>query len=293
MARPLPPLNQLRAFEVAARHLSFSRAALELCVTPAAVSHHIRSLEEYLNCKLFERLTRRLVLTNDGEALLPVVRKSFDSVAVEINRLRSLSGRQRLVIRMPAFLSAWWLAPRLNNFVDQHPGIELTLEHSTHTVDFRAENVDIAVQWTKPTHPGVIFEPLIATRRVATCSAGLLLRQPSRHVATDIEDFNLLHEFSYEDWEQWYEMHGLNPADARRGFVYDNYEVLVRATVAGQGVALLMSSRWGADWGYSDLKEPFGDTGPDFTYYVLYPREALQKPIVNAFRKWLMEQARP
>ncbi|MFO1058127.1 MAG: LysR substrate-binding domain-containing protein [Dongiaceae bacterium] len=290
MARPLPPLTQLRAFEVAARHLSFSKAALELCVTPAAVSHHIRSLEDYLGCRLFQRLTRSLALTPDGEALLPVVRDSFGSIALEIGRLQADSARQHLAVRMPPFLSARWLTPRLTGFVDRYPGIELSLEHATMPVDFENDHVDIAVQWTLPCGGDIAAEPLIATRRIPSCHPSLLAAAGSP--AAGIERFNLLHEFSYADWEQWYEMHGLDPAAARRGFVFDNYEVLLRATVAGQGIALLMDSPWGADWERDALRRPFGDRGPDFAYYVLYPRDALRRPLVSAFREWLFEQVR-
>jgi LysR family transcriptional regulator, glycine cleavage system transcriptional activator len=292
MARPLPPLNQLRAFEVAARHLSFSRAAMELCVTPAAVSHHIRALEEFLHCKLFDRLTRRLALTLQGEALLPVVQESFANIALEIRRLRADAGRQHLSVRMPPFLSAWWLTPRLSNFVKKYPGIEISLEHSTAPVDFRIDDVDIAIHWTPPHGVGIFSELFIVTRRIPTCTKSLLSRHGRLKRADDISEFNLLHEFSYSDWEQWYVMQGLDPAGARRGFVFDNYEVLLRAVIAGQGIALLMSSRFGTDVDYQGLDEPFGHQGPDFAYNVLYPDGALDRPVVSAFRAWLFEQAR-
>ena len=292
MSRPLPPLNQLRAFEVAARHLSFSRAAHELCVTPAAVSHHIRSLEEYLQCKLFDRMTRRLALTSHGQALLPVVREAFTNIALEIRRLRVDASRQHLSVRMPPFLSAWWLTPRLSNFVNRYPGIELSLEHSTAPVDFQVDDIDIAVHWTAPQGSGIASEPLIVTRRIPTCNKSLLTRKLRVKDPSDIGQFNLLHEFSYSDWEQWYAMHGLDPAGARRGFIFDNYEVLLRTVVAGQGIALLMSSRFGTHMGYSGLHEPFGHEGPHFAYIVLYPDGALNRPVVSDFRQWLFEQAR-
>ena len=290
MARPLPPLNQLRAFEVAARHLSFSRAAVELCVTPAAVSHHIRALEDYLDCRLFDRLTRRLALTSQGRSLLPVVQDSFANIALEIRRLRADSGRRHLSVRMPPFLSAWWLAPRLSNFVAKYPGIEISLEHSTAPVDFKIDDVDIAVHWTAPHGDNIASEPFIVTQRVPTCARPLLRR--GRHLRADnISEFNLLHEFSYADWEQWYAMQGLDPAGARRGFVFDNYEVLLRAVIAGQGIALLMSARFCPEAGSAGLKEPFGHDGPKFAYNVLYPDGALERPMVSAFRSWLFEQA--
>lgn len=290
MARPLPPLNQLRAFEVAARHLSFSRAAVELCVTPAAVSHHIRALEDYLDCRLFDRLTRRLALTAQGKALLPVVRDSFTNIALEIRRLRADAGRRHLAVRMPPFLSAWWLTPRLNNFVAKYPGIEISLEHSTAPVDFKLDDVDIAVHWTPPHGDKIASEPFIVTQRVPTCTRSLLRR--GRHFSVhDISQFNLLHEFSYDDWEQWYAMHGLDPAGARRGFVFDNYEVLLRAVIAGQGIALLMSARFCPEIDTANLQEPFGHRGPTFAYNVLYPDGALERPMVSAFRSWLFEQA--
>lgn len=292
MAKQLPPLNQLRAFEAAARHLSFSKAADELCVTPAAISHHIRTLEIRLNCRLFQRLTRRLELTKHGVVLFPVVKESFDNIATAVRRLSNDLARPQLSVRMPPFLSARWLTPRLGNFVSNYPGIQLHLEHATRPVDFRTDQVDIAVQWAVAGGSGISSEPFLPTQRVAMCNKRLLTKKSRTKRPEDIAQLNLLHEFSYADWEQWFEMHGLDPAKARRGIVVDNYEVLLRAVAEGQGIALLMSCRFGNQLDDAQLIAPFGLGGPDFAYYILYPNGALAKPMVHAFRQWLFDEVR-
>lgn len=293
MAQALPPLNALRAFEVAARHLNFTKAALELHVTPAAVSHQIRTLENYLGFPLFVRLSRRLELSVQGEALLPVVQASFREVAVTVGRLRREVARPRLVVRVPPYLSAWWLTPRLGDFIRRYPDVDLNLGHSIEPVDFNSGEVDFAIHWTGLDARRVTAEPLLTTSRVPMCSKSLLIGHPKLKCPADIKHFTLLHEFNHHDWERWYSTQGLDPADARRGIVVDNYEVLFRATIEGHGMALLMSSICTEQIAQARLVTPLGrEAGCEFVYFVLYPVGALLRPMVRNFRQWLFEQAR-
>lgn len=293
MSRALPPLNPLRAFEAAARFMSFAQAADELHVTRAAVSHHIRSLEDYLGFPLFVRENRRLALTPQGEMLLPVIQDCFSQVTVMVERLRRNAARPSLSLRLPPYLSAWWLAPRLGRFVQEHPDVELRLEHSTQPSDFSSGEVDLAVHWVTPDIAGIVCEPLLSTLRVPMCCHALVGNDERLKPPPEIERFNLLHEFDYSDWEQWYESKGLDPAGARRGTVVDNYQVLFRATAEGQGVALLMSSLYPDQLAAGDFAMPFGrDSRVEFVYRVIYPRTALARPVVRAFRDWLLSEAR-
>ena len=294
MSRALPPLNPLRAFEAAARLSSFAKAAVELSVTRAAISHHIRTLEDYLGFPLFVRQTGQIVLTAQGATLLPVVQDSFNQVTTTVERLKRNGARPSLALRLPPYLSAWWLTPRLSRFVQRFPDVELRLEHSVEPADFAEGEVDLAVHWRVPDRAGIVSEPLLASPRVPMCAPALANGGGTLRAASDIERFNLLHEFDYGDWEQWYVSKGLDPAGARRGTVIDNYQVMLRAAAEGQGVALLMSSIVREEIAGSALVTPFGaDSDVRFVYRVLYPRTALVRPVVRAFRDWLFEEALP
>src|SRR5579872_6716299 len=211
MARHLPPLNTLRVFEVAARHLSFTKAGEELHVTPAAVSHHIRLLEEFLEFPLFIRQTRQLVLTLRGESLLPVVQQAFSQIAFMVERLRRGASRPHLSVRLPPYLSAWWLTPLLGDFVQHYPDIDLRLEHSTEPVDFSTGQIDLAVHWSKTDSPGITAETLFRIQRLPMCSEALYVRGPKLEHPADLVNFTLLHEFDHHDWEQWFAASGLDP----------------------------------------------------------------------------------
>jgi LysR family transcriptional regulator, glycine cleavage system transcriptional activator len=294
VSRALPPLNPLRAFEAAARLSSFAKAAEELSVTRAAVSHHIRTLEDYLGFPLFVRRTGQMELTAQGATLLPVVQDSFNQVTTIVERLKRNSSKPALSLRLPPYLSAWWLTPRLSRFVQRFPEVELRLEHSVEPADFARGEIDLAVHWREPGVAGIVSEPLLSTPRVPMCAPKLLNDRNDPRPPSDIERFNLLHEFDYGDWEQWYVSKGLDPTGARRGTVVDNYQVMLRAAAEGQGVALLMSSIVREEIAASPLVAPFGaDSDVRFVYRVLYPRTALGRPVVRAFRDWLFEEALP
>lgn len=293
MARPLPPLNTLRAFEAAARLLSFTKAAEELFVTPAAIGHHIRTLEDYLNLRLFVRQTRGIMLTPQGEVLLPVVQRSFHQIAITITGLCQEADRPRLSLRLPPYLSAWWLTPRLGSFLQHYPEIELRLEHRNDAVDFSSGELDLAVHFAELATPGVTIEPLLTMRRVPMYSHSRLAQNSRIERPEDVLRFTLLHEFGYQDWETWFSSNGLEPMNARRGIVVDSYEVLVRATIEGQGISLLLSPMANDQIENGALTAPFGrERALDFIYYVLCPADVLNRPIVRSFRQWLFEQAR-
>jgi LysR family transcriptional regulator, glycine cleavage system transcriptional activator len=291
MARPLPPLNTLRAFEAAGRLLSFTKAAEELYVTPAAISHHVRTLEDYLSLRLFVRQTRGLILTPHGEILLPVVQRSFNQIAITITGLCQEADRPRLSLRLPPYLSASWLTPRLGSFLRLYPQVELRLEHQNDAVDFSSGELDLAVHFVGSEAPGISTEPLLTTQRLPMHSPSLLANGEKIERPIDIQKFTLIHEFGYEDWESWFSLNGLDPINARRGIVVDSYEVLLRATLEGQGVSLLLESIAARQVKDGTLVAPFGqDRGLEFVYYVLYPSGALERPIVKDFRQWLFDQ---
>lgn len=292
MKRLLPSLTALRAFEAAGRCLSFTDAARELNVTQAAVSQQVRALEEYLDTRLFERSARGIALTLSGEILIAALSESLDRIEEALDRVRSRRDMSSLTLRLPPYLSAKWLMPRLGRFVERHPHIHLRLHHQVDPVDFAREKVDLAVHWSGGNWAGAVVEPLLVRRRVPMCSPALLRARSGCRTPADLTRINLLHEFDFGDWEQWFALAGLLEADARRGTVIDNYDVLIEAAIDGQGMALLL---WPAFVDYTasgELVAPLGHaTAVEFIYYLMAPHEALQRPEVRAFRDFLLAAA--
>ncbi len=292
MVRRLPPLNALRAFEAGARHLSFTRAADELHVTQAAVSHQVKALEEYLGVALFRRMTRRLALTEAGRVLLPVVSDAFERIADTAERLRDDAEERGLTVSLTPSFGARWLGQRLGRFWAQHPDIDLKLHHSRRLADFRREEVDMAVRWGCGEWPGLAAEFLMRAGFTPVCSPVLLegphpLRRPA-----DLVHHTLLHEEDYEDWAQWLMVAKVEGVDARRGPVIDDPSMLDRATLEGQGVALGRTALIGEHLAAGRLVRPFSlDLETDYAYYLVYPPQALVRPRVKAFRDFVLAEA--
>ncbi len=292
MVRRLPPLNALRAFEAGARHLSFTRAADELHVTQAAVSHQVKALEEYLGVALFRRMTRRLALTEAGRVLLPVVDDAFERIADTAERLQDDAEERGLTVSLTPSFGARWLGQRLGRFWAQHPDIDLKLHHSRRLADFRREEVDMAVRWGCGEWPGLQAEFLMRAGFTPVCSPVLLegphpLRRPA-----DLVHHTLLHEEDYEDWAQWLMVAKVEGVDARRGPVIDDPSMLDRATLEGQGVALGRTALIGEHLAAGRLVRPFSlDLETDYAYYLVYPPQALVRPRVKAFRDFVLAEA--
>jgi LysR family glycine cleavage system transcriptional activator len=287
MARQLPPLNALRAFEAAARHLSFTRAAAELHVTQAAISHQVKLLEEHLGVKLFQRLTRRLLLTDDGKALLPVLGDALDEIARAAEAIRLRGSSPSLNLTLTATFSAMWLMPRLGRFWQQHPEIELKLQHSARSAslaDFRAGLVDLAIRWGAGAWPGLEAERLIWADLIPVCSPGLATGRPPLTTPWDLRHHVLLHEVGYDGWGQWLAAAGLSEINSRGGLVIDDNSVVMRAAAEGRGVALAPKPFIAEDLASGRLILPFGENpGPHRAYYLAYPPGARDNQAVAAF----------
>jgi LysR family glycine cleavage system transcriptional activator len=291
MARRLPPLNALRAFEAGGRHLSFTRAAAELHVTQAAVSHQVKALEEYLGVALFRRLTRRLVLTEAGRALLPVVGEAFDRIAESAAALHGRDEGRGLTVSLTPSFGARWLGRHLGRFWARHPEIDLKLHHSKRSVDFRREEVDMAVRWGCGDWPGLEAEFLMRAGFTPVCSPALLAGPHPLRRPADLAHHTLLHEEDYEDWAQWLLVAGVEEVDARRGPVVDDASMLDRATLEGQGVALGRTALIAEHLAAGRLVRPFAlDLETDYAYYLVYPENALTNPKVKTFRDFLLAE---
>lgn len=295
MRRRLPPLKALRAFEAAARHLSFTRAGAELHVTQAAISHQVKMLEEDLGVRLFRRLTRRLTLTDEGRRLLPVVRESFERIAAATDALREQRGTGTLTVTVMPRFAAKWLAPRLGRFWQQHPGIDLRLHHTIQAEDFSREDVDMAVRWGRGEWSGMRAEFLLGAELTPVCSPKLLrARQPLRTLA-DLRHHALLYDGGelYNCWVQWLHAAGVHRLlDTLQFSLIDDVHVLIERAIDGDGLALVPVLLLGEELDSGRLIRPFDCVVTDFAYHIVYPRDALRRPTVRAFRDWLLDEAR-
>ena len=287
--RRLPPLNALRSFEAGARNLSFTEAARELNVTQAAVSHQVKSLEEQLGFKLFHRLTRKLLLTEEGRQLLPVVSESFDRIAATIRDLQRGGGDDgNLSVSLTPAFSSKWLVKRLERFWQQHPEIDLRLHHSLQLVDFVTDEIDVAIRAGDGRWPGVTSEFLIDVDMVPVCSPALLRGPNPLRTPSDLKHHTLLHEDNHENWVSWLTLAGVKDVDPNRGTIIDDASVMIEAVAGGRGVALGRITLIGDDLAAGRLVKPFDlSLESSIRYYLVMPPNAAKKAKVQAFRAFL------
>src|SRR5213080_366981 len=241
MTARLPSLNGLRAFEAAARHLSFTLAAAELNVTQTAISHQIRRLEEELGIRLFIRRNRALALTPEARDYLPGIRAAFNDLRLATDRLLRKDDDRVLTVSTLASLAAKWLLPRLTDFQEQHPGIDVRITTSTSLVDFQRDNVDAAIRYGRGQWPGLRADWLMADELFPVCSPSLLRGDKPLRCPEDLKSHMLLHtsNANSDDWRLWLTAAGL-PADIARqpGITFDMIFMTVQAAIDGIGVAM-------------------------------------------------------
>lgn len=308
MTRQLPPLNALRAFEAAARHMSFTKAADELHVTPAAISHQVKALEEYLGIQLFRRLTRGLLLTDAGQAALPGMRESFDGLAAAVARLRGAEESGVLNVSSLNSFVAKWLIHRVDQFSRDHPDIDVRISASTGLVDFARDDVDLTIRYGRGDYPGLRVELLMDEELFPVCSPKLLDGANPLKTADDLRHHTLLHDDSFKqfyheqfektfhgffpDWRVWLDAAGARRVDPSHGPAMSPSYMVIQAAIEGQGVALARSVLVMDDLAAGVLVKPFELTLPlDFSYYLVYLETAAERPKIAAFRAWIMEEA--
>lgn len=292
MATRLPPLNALRTFEAAARHLSFTKAADELFVTQAAVSHQIRTLEEHLGTPLFRRMNRALMLTDEGQALLPAVREAFDRLSAGVRHVQDLCCGGALTISTTPSFAASWLVGRLARFQALHPEIELQLSATARLVDFAREDVDCSIRYGMGDWPGLVAQRLFQTALVPVCSPLLLdgpnpLRRPQ-----DLMRHTLLHTLDEpDDWRLWLRAAAVDGVDPTRGLKFDSVPLVVQAAISGAGVGIGRRQLVEAELAAGRLVAPFDLELPDeCAYYFVAPEGTADQPKVVAFRTWLLAE---
>ena len=310
MLGPLPH-NALVAFEAAARHLSFARAADELNVTPAAISQQIRSLEEQLGVQLFRRHARGLSLTPTAEAGLPHLREGFAKITEGLSRLRDRSSRSSLNVWMAPSFAAKWLVPRLQRFAARHPDIVLCIVAENALMDrgdgagvlpasaLREHDVDVAIRFGRGVYPGCRVEKLMSAAVVPLCSPALLKKGKGRHPLrhpSDLRFHTLLHDDTpYEgrpDWESWFGAAGIDDIDSTRGIHFNHVSLALEAAADSQGVVLSIAQLASADLAAGRLVVPFEIRVPlEFAYHMISLEDAPNAENVDAFRAWLAAEA--
>jgi LysR family glycine cleavage system transcriptional activator len=295
MAARLPSLNGLRAFEAAARHLSFTQAASELNVTQTAISHQIRRLEEELGIRLFIRKNRALALTPKARDYLPGVRAAFNDLRLATDRLLRKDDDHVLTVSTLASLAAKWLLPRLTAFQEAHPGIDVRITTSTALVDFRGGDVDAAIRYGRGNWQGLRAEWLMADDFFPVCSPALLNGKRPLKCPEDLRDHMLLHtSTNSDDWRQWLTAAGL-PSDISKqpGITFDLILMTVQAAIDGIGVAMGRTSYVQDDIAKGRLVVPFKIALPaDAGFYLVSPEGVAEPPKLRAFRQWLIASAK-
>ncbi|HEY0132222.1 MAG TPA: LysR family transcriptional regulator [Allosphingosinicella sp.] len=287
MIRPYLPLNGLRAFEAAARHLSFTKAAIELCVTPPALSHQVKALEERLGVPLFRRLPRGLGLTDEGQALLPVLREAFDRVAAALDGFDGGKGREVLSIGAVGTFAVGWLLPRLAAFRAEHPFVDLRLTTNNNRVDIAEEGLDFAIRFGDGawhgTDAALLFEaPLtpLCTPRIAA-----RLREPA-----DLAAETLLRSYRVGEWPAWLEAAGV-PSPALTGPVFDSAATMIEAALAGHGVALGPACMFERELADGRAARPFRLEVAMGGYWLTSLKSRKPTPAMAAFRSWILAAA--
>jgi len=292
MKPALPPLNAIRVFEAASRLLSFTQAANELHVTQAAVSHQIKHLEDYLNLKLFRRINRRLLLTEEGQIYAPTIRESLQQLAAATERLTASRRIDSITVSvLPSFASRW-LVPRLWKFRQLHPELDVRLSAFEWVVDFERDAVDLAIRYGKGCWSGTRAELLIEEKVFPVCSPKLLRGEAPLKTPADLRDHTLLHDnFAREGWKQWLAAAQVEGIDPGRGPSFSHAAIVLDAAEAGQGVALGQGPLVADDLARGRLVKPFAlELDAEYSYYVVIPEGDQERPNVAAFKAWLLAE---
>jgi len=293
MKRRLPSLNGLRAFEAAARHMSFTRAADELSVTQTAVSHQIKRLEDQLGVQLFVRRNRQLLLTEAAQEFLPAVRGAFDRLHAATEHLLRRDEAGTLTVSTMITFTSKWLVPRLAGFQARHPEIDLRLSATAALVDFAREDVDCAIRYGRGGWPGLRADFLLAEDIFPVCSPRLLEGPDALRAPADLARHTLLHVTAFrEDWRVWLTAAGVPPGlvDPEHGPGFDMALHALGAAIDGQGVALGRTTLVADDIAAGRLVAPFDiRLHSDAAYYFVAPEYTADQPKIAAFRDWLLE----
>lgn len=299
MNHRLPPLNSLRAFEAAGRHLSFKKAAQELNVTPAAVGHQIKKLEELLGVQLFQRLNRSLRLTDVGQACLPEITEGFDRLASAVEAIAARDLRTVLTITVAPSFAAKWLIPRLDRFRANYPDIAVRIDTDLRELNLAAAGIDLAVRFGSGEYPGHRVDHLMGEELIPVCSPALLRGYSALRSPEDLKHFTLLHiegetkDVGWVDWTAWLRAARCIQVDGTPGPRFTQSVMAVQACIEGHGVALAPCSIVGLDLAEGRLVRLFTDIEgipTTYAYYMVSPGSVATNRNVSAFREWMIQE---
>ncbi len=291
MSRRLPPLNALKAFEAAARQLSFTRAAEELFVTQAAISHQIKALEEFLGLKLFRRKNRSLLLTEEGQGYFLDIKDIFAAIAEATEKLVARGAKGSLTVILQPSFAIQWLVPRLVRFSAQHPEIDVRIKAVDLDEGSLSEDVDVAIYYGRGGWPGLRADQLHTEYLLPVCSPALLAGESPLRTPADLTRYSLLHDGSRAAWQAWLQQVGVSLPHVAQGPIFSHSSMVIQAAVHGQGVAL----------GHSVLVQPELDAGrlvcpfaevllSDKAYYLVCQQSQAGQGKIAAFRDWVLAQ---
>lgn len=290
MATRLPPLNALRAFEASARQLSFTRAAEELFVTQAAISHQIKSLEEFLGIKLFMRKNRSLLLTEEGQSYYLDIKDIFTSIHEATERLLARGAKGAITVSLQPSFAIQWLVPRLNAFNSMNPDIDVRIKAVDQPDSSLTEDVDVAIYHGRGRWPNVHAEKLHTEYLVPVCSPLLLEgKQPVASVG-DLTHHTLLHDSSRRDWKRWFREAGIRGVNVNHGPIFSHSAMVVQAAVYGQGIALAQSVLAKPEIDAGRLVIPISHRlESKNAFYIVCRENQVDVGKISAFREWVLD----
>jgi LysR family glycine cleavage system transcriptional activator len=293
MVKPLPPLSSLRSFEAVARHLSFSKAAEELHVTPGAVSQQIRSLEDLLDTRLFDRTRRSVALTDAAMRVLPDIQAGLEILTRAISSKPMPIGERTLTISVAPSFASKWLLPRLPTFYEKHAEIDLRISATVGLADFKRDKVDLAIRLGRGRYPGLHAEPLFTEALTPFCSPELLKRQGPLRKPDDLRNHRLIHDTSIPDeggkaWEKWLRLAGAENVSPHRGLKFTLAELAMQAAIDSAGVVLGRVVLAEGDVAAGRLVRPFKIALPlNVSYFLVRSSGGPPRHEIRCFRDWL------
>ncbi|WP_099117034.1 transcriptional regulator GcvA [Xenorhabdus ishibashii] len=293
MSKRLPPLNALRVFDAAARHLSFTKAAEELFVTQAAVSHQMKSLEDFLGLKLFRRRNRSILLTEDGQSYYLDIKEIFTAINDATRKLQARSAKGALTVSLSPSFAIQWLVPRLSGFNQSFPGIDVRIQAIDREEDKLADDVDIAIFYGRGNWPGLRTDRLYPEYLLPVCSPALLTGDRPLRTPEDLANHTLLHDSSRRDWQAYVRQLDMQQQiNVQQGPIFSHSAMVIQAAVHGQGVALANNVMAQNEIDAGRLVCPFNDVlvSKNAFYLVCHDNQA-ELGKIAAFRKWILTQA--
>lgn len=291
MAKRLPPLNALKAFETAARHLSFTKAAEELFVTQAAVSHQIKSLENYLSTKLFLRRNRKLLLTEEGQSYFMELRDIFSNLQDATERLLALGSKGAITVAAPPSFASQWLVSKISQFSISHPDIDVRIKAVDLDDGFLDETVDVAIYYGKGNWPRVAAVKLHTEYLTPMCSPLLFQQAKPLDSLSDLKKHVLLHDSSRSAWKNWLKHFGVKQVNVNQGPMFSHTMLVLQAAALGQGIALSNTLLAKPEIDSGRLICPFEESieSKDAFYLVCHPGQA-EVSKIQVFTDWMLEQ---